>query len=182
MRLYTGGEEMKTLPPIWASKWYSRQRDVFSLLVFLNGYSESKGEAALRDKTMLQCFGGRRRTRHHHIQWNEKDCLLYDEPEIIPNPCFRDSGKGQHSKLWQLNIRLNFDLKASWHFKGNTQHPVWEKKHGFTRLLMSMCRCTDMERVSWNNTSNVFNCFSLLIRSQKKKMHKGTSLIPALEL
>lgn len=56
---------------------------------------------------MLLCFGGRRRTRHHQIQWSEKDCLLYDEPHIIPNPCFLDTGKGQQSQLrWDLTSLL----------------------------------------------------------------------------
>lgn len=42
---------------------------------------------------MLQCFGSRRRNRH---QWSENDSLLDDEPQIISNPFFLDSGKDKH--------------------------------------------------------------------------------------
>uniref|UniRef100_UPI0037E823EB arf-GAP with GTPase, ANK repeat and PH domain-containing protein 3 isoform X3 n=1 Tax=Semicossyphus pulcher TaxID=241346 RepID=UPI0037E823EB len=52
---------------------------------------------------MLLCFGRRRRNRHHHLQWNEKDCLLYDEPEIIPNPCFLDTDSFVNSQEWTLS-------------------------------------------------------------------------------
>lgn len=43
------------------------------------------------------CFG--RRERHHQGQWNEEESLLDDELQIISNPCFLDTGKGQHKTL-----------------------------------------------------------------------------------
>lgn len=57
---------------------------------------------------MLLCFGSRRRARHHPVQWNEDEFLLDDEPQMIPNPCFLDTGKGQHRELLQLNTRCHF--------------------------------------------------------------------------
>lgn len=53
---------------------------------------------------MLLCFGSRRRARHDQIRWNEKEHLLDDEPQMIPNPCFLDTGKGQHNEPWELNM------------------------------------------------------------------------------
>ncbi|XP_037644388.1 arf-GAP with GTPase, ANK repeat and PH domain-containing protein 3 isoform X3 [Sebastes umbrosus] len=52
---------------------------------------------------MLLCFGGRRRTRHHQIQWSEKDRLLADEPHIIPNPYFQDTDSFVNSQEWTLS-------------------------------------------------------------------------------
>lgn len=41
---------------------------------------------------MLLCFGSRRGVRHQPNQWSEKDFLLEDEPQIIPDPFFLYTG------------------------------------------------------------------------------------------
>lgn len=53
--------------------------------------------------TMLMCFGSRRRARHQQeVQWSEEDCLLDDEPQLIANPCFLDTGTVKADQTWLL--------------------------------------------------------------------------------
>ncbi|XP_046883562.1 arf-GAP with GTPase, ANK repeat and PH domain-containing protein 3 isoform X3 [Hypomesus transpacificus] len=51
----------------------------------------------------MLCFGGRRTTKHHHIQWSEDDCLLDDEPQVLTNPCYLDSDSFVNSQEWTLS-------------------------------------------------------------------------------
>lgn len=48
--------------------------------------------APWKSGTMMLCFGGRRRNRHHHIHWSEEDCLLANETQVISNPAYLDTG------------------------------------------------------------------------------------------
>lgn len=112
------------------------------------------------------CFGCRRQARHHQIQWNEKHRLLDDEPQMIPNPCFLDSGKGQRSELRLLNMRSNFTVKTSWHFTLDIQHPLSlskKKTIKISLILPAVCAfgtCREVKQwVYCNDTVNVFNCF-----------------------
>lgn len=65
---------------------------------------------------MSLCFGGRRRTRHRQSRRSEKDRLLVDEPRVIVNPCFRDSGKtAQHGDDISLVLHLIRSLQKHQH-------------------------------------------------------------------
>ena len=79
--------QMKRWPTIWTDNFVCFFKRVMEKSLW--GYKW----------TMLLCFGGRRRNRHHQVQWSEKDCLLDDEPQIITNPCFLNTGKAQRKLM-----------------------------------------------------------------------------------
>lgn len=50
-------------------------------------------------QTMPLRFGGHSWTQHLSVHWSEKEGLLHDETQYIPNPCFLDAGKSRHRQL-----------------------------------------------------------------------------------
>lgn len=123
------------------------------------------GSGFLVHHTMFLCFGSRRRARHL-IQWNERDFLLDDEPQAIPNPCFLETGKGHHCELWQLNTWSNCILLKI--LKGNITSLM---AHGHLWLL---CVLNAKHWVFLKNTLAVFwvTLVSLLIENKREKMHQ----------
>uniref|UniRef100_A0A8C1E229 Arf-GAP with GTPase, ANK repeat and PH domain-containing protein 3 n=1 Tax=Cyprinus carpio carpio TaxID=630221 RepID=A0A8C1E229_CYPCA len=49
------------------------------------------------------CFGGRRRPRHHHLQWGKEDCLISAEVTGVTNPYAVDTDSFVNSQEWTLS-------------------------------------------------------------------------------